>query len=160
MHIIETRDLTYSYPGGIDALRSVSMHIPRHARIAVLGSNGAGGKSTLFSHFCGVLTPTSGQVLVHGEAVTKKNIREVRKTVGMVFQNPDDQIFSPTVEQDVAFGPVNLGLDEETVAHRVDGALRLMDADHLRHRTPPTSSREGKRNGWPSQVCLQWSPPR
>lgn len=135
MHIIETRDLTYSYPGGIDALRSINMHIPRNARIAVLGSNGA-GKSTLFSHFCGILTPASGEVLVHGEPVTKKNIREVRKTVGMVFQNPDDQIFSPTVEQDVAFGPVNLGLDEETVTHRVDEALRLMEAEHLRNRTP------------------------
>lgn len=135
MHIIETRDLTYTYPGGIDALCSVSMQIPRHARIAVLGSNGA-GKSTLFSHFCGILMPTSGQVLVHGEPVTKKNIREVRKTVGMVFQNPDDQIFSPTVEQDVAFGPVNLGLDDATVSHRVDEALRLMEADHLRRRTP------------------------
>ncbi|HDQ08327.1 MAG TPA: ATP-binding cassette domain-containing protein [Methanoculleus sp.] len=135
MHIIETRDLSYTYRGGIPALDHVNLIIPRHARIAVLGSNGA-GKSTLFSLFCGILQPTSGKVLIQGEEVTKKNLRMVRRTVGMVFQNPDDQIFSPTVAEDVAFGPINLGLDAETVAHRVDEALRLLEIEHLADRAP------------------------
>ncbi|HZD43681.1 MAG TPA: ATP-binding cassette domain-containing protein, partial [Methanomicrobiales archaeon] len=100
-----------------------------------LGANGA-GKSTLFKHFNGILKPTSGEVLIHGEPITKKNIQEVRKTVGLVFQHPDDQIFSPTVEQDVAFGPINLGLDEKTVEHRVEAALRMVGLLHIRDRVP------------------------
>ncbi|KUG21071.1 atpase component niko of energizing module of nickel ecf transporter [hydrocarbon metagenome] len=107
----------------------------RNSRIAVIGANGA-GKSTLFKHFNGILRPTSGEMLIRGEPITRENIREVRRFVGIVFQNPDDQIFSPTVEQDVAFGPVNLGLDEKTVAHRVDEALRLLKIEDLRERVP------------------------
>ena len=79
---------------------------------------------------------TSGSVLVHGEPITKENIREVRKFVGLVFQNADDQIFSPTVGQDVAFGPMNLGLDGETVHHRVEEAPRMVGIEHLRDRVP------------------------
>jgi len=135
MHILETRNLCYSYAGGIDALKNVNFIAPRATGIAVLGANGA-GKSTLFRHFNGILSPTSGEVLIHGEVITKKNVKEVRKTVGLVFQNPDDQIFSPTVEQDVAFGPVNLGLDEETVAHRVESTLSLLGIEDLAERAP------------------------
>ncbi len=108
MHLLETRDLTYIYPGNVTGLDHVNFIAGRNARIAVIGANGA-GKSTLFKHFNGILRPTSGTVLVHGEPVTPQNIREVRKYVGLVFQNADDQIFSPTVEQDVAFGPMNSG---------------------------------------------------
>jgi cobalt/nickel transport system ATP-binding protein len=135
MHLIETRDLCYVYPGNVTALDRINFVAPRNARIAVIGSNGA-GKSTLFKHFNGIFRPTSGSVLIHGEPITKENIREVRKFVGLVFQHADDQIFSPTVEQDVAFGPVNLGLDEETVHHRVHEALRIVGIEHLAHRVP------------------------
>jgi cobalt/nickel transport system ATP-binding protein len=135
MHLIETRDLAYVYPGSVKALEGINFIAPRKARIAVIGSNGA-GKSTLFRHFNGILKPTSGTVLIKGEPITKNNIREVRKFVGIVFQNPDDQIFSPTVEQDVAFGPTNLGLDEETVHHRVQEALRIVGIEDLAHRVP------------------------
>jgi cobalt/nickel transport system ATP-binding protein len=135
MHLIETRDLCYTYPGNVTALHHVNFIAPRKARIAVIGSNGA-GKSTLFKHFNGIFKPTSGSVLVQGEPITKENIRNVRKFVGIVFQNPDDQIFSPTVEQDVAFGPTNLGLDEETVQHRVEEALRIVGIEHLANRVP------------------------
>jgi cobalt/nickel transport system ATP-binding protein len=135
MHLIETRDLCYTYPGNVTALHHVNFIAPRKARIAVIGSNGA-GKSTLFKHFNGIFKPTSGSVLVQGEPITKANIRNVRKFVGIVFQNPDDQIFSPTVEQDVAFGPTNLGLDEETVQHRVEEALHIVGIEHLAHRVP------------------------
>ncbi|HQD25374.1 MULTISPECIES: ATP-binding cassette domain-containing protein [Methanoculleus] len=135
MHLIETRDLTHIYHGGVRALESVNFIAERKSRIAVIGPNGA-GKSTLFKHFNGILKPTSGEVLVRGEPITKENLREVRKFVGIVFQNPDDQIFSPTVEQDVAFGPTNLGLDETTVAHRVEEALHLLGIEELRDRVP------------------------
>jgi cobalt/nickel transport system ATP-binding protein len=135
MHLVETRDLTYVYPGDVKGLDRVNFIAPRNARIAVIGANGA-GKSTLFKHFNGIFTPTSGSVLIHGEPITKKNLREVRKFVGLVFQNADDQIFSPTVEQDVAFGPMNLGLDDDTVSHRVDEALQMVGIEHLRERVP------------------------
>jgi cobalt/nickel transport system ATP-binding protein len=135
MHLIETRDLVYVYPGSVKALEGINFIAPRKARIAVIGSNGA-GKSTLFKHFNGIFKPTSGSVLIKGEPITKNNIREVRKFVGIVFQNPDDQIFSPTVEQDVAFGPTNLGLDEETVNHRVQEALKIVGIEDLAHRVP------------------------
>jgi cobalt/nickel transport system ATP-binding protein len=135
MHLLETRDLTYVYPGNVTGLDHVNFIAGRNARIAVIGANGA-GKSTLFKHFNGILQPTSGTVLVHGEPVTPKNIREVRKFVGLVFQNADDQIFSPTVEQDVAFGPMNLGLDAETINHRVEEALAMVGIEHLKERVP------------------------
>ncbi|MGA2912401.1 MAG: ATP-binding cassette domain-containing protein [Methanoregula sp.] len=136
MHLIETRDLTYSYSSvSQKALDKINFIAPRNARIAVLGSNGA-GKSTLFKHFNGIFRPTSGSVLIRGEPITRTNIREVRKFVGIVFQNADDQIFSPTVEQDVAFGPTNLGLDEETIHHRVHEALRIMGIEDICDRVP------------------------
>ncbi|HSQ93956.1 MAG TPA: ATP-binding cassette domain-containing protein [Methanoregula sp.] len=135
MHLIETRDLCYAYPNKVLALEKINFIAPRNARIAVIGSNGA-GKSTLFKHFNGIFRPTSGQVLIRGEPITKQNIKEIRKFVGIVFQNADDQIFSPTVEQDVAFGPTNLGLDADTIHHRVHEALHVVGIEHLAHRVP------------------------
>ena len=135
MHLIETRDLCYAYPHSVKALEGINFIAPRNSRIAVIGSNGA-GKSTLFKHFNGIFRPTSGSVLIRGEPITKQNIREVRKFVGIVFQNADDQIFSPTVEQDVAFGPTNLGLDEETIHHRVHEALKIVGIEDLADRVP------------------------
>jgi len=135
MHLIETRDLCYVYPGNVTALDRINFIAPRKSRIAVIGSNGA-GKSTLFKHFNGIFQATSGSVLIRGEPITKKNNREIRKFVGLVFQNPDDQIFSPTVEQDIAFGPTNLGLDPETIHHRVHEALNVVGIEHLAGRVP------------------------
>ncbi|WML68185.1 MAG: cobalt transport system ATP-binding protein, cbiO [Methanoregula sp. SKADARSKE-2] len=135
MHLIETRDLCYVYPGKVTALDRINFIAPRKARIAVIGSNGA-GKSTLFKHFNGIFRPTSGTILIRGEPITKANSREIRKFLGLVFQNPDDQIFSPTVEQDIAFGPTNLGLDEETIRHRVHEALSVVGIEHLAQRVP------------------------
>lgn len=135
MHLIETRDLCYVYPGNVTALDHVNFIAPRNARIAVIGSNGA-GKSTLFKHLNGIFQPSSGSVLIRGEPITKENRKEIRKFIGLVFQNPDDQIFSPTVEQDIAFGPTNLGLDEETISHRVHEALRVVGIEYLADRVP------------------------
>ncbi len=135
MHLIETRELCYVYPGNVTALNNINFIAPRNARIAVIGSNGA-GKSTLFKHFNGIFKPTSGSILIRGEPITRQNSREIRKFVGIVFQNPDDQIFSPTVEQDIAFGPTNLGLDPDTIHHRVHEALRVVGIEHLAGRVP------------------------
>lgn len=136
MHLIETRDLCYSYSTSkAPVLNNINFIAGRKQRIAVLGPNGA-GKSTLFRHLNGILQPKSGSVLIRGEPITKANIQEVRKFVGLVFQNPDDQIFSPTVEQDIAFGPYNLGLDEETIAHRVDSVVQILGLEDLRSRAP------------------------
>ncbi|MFQ6056996.1 MAG: ATP-binding cassette domain-containing protein [Methanosarcinales archaeon] len=135
MHIIETRNLTYVYHGKTKALDNINFKVERGERVVLLGANGA-GKSTLFKHFNGILKPTSGQVLIKGEPITKKNILEVRKTVGLVFQDPDDQIFSPTVKQDIAFGPMNLGLPKETIEHRVETALKLVGLEGLEDRVP------------------------
>ncbi|MBQ4415155.1 MAG: ATP-binding cassette domain-containing protein, partial [Methanomicrobium sp.] len=107
----------------------------RKQRIALIGANGA-GKSTLFKHFNGILKPTSGEVLVRGEHITKSNLKDIRKFVGIVFQNSDDQVFSPTVEQDIAFGPTNMGLDAATIEHRVSEVSRLLDIEYLRDRPP------------------------
>src|SRR3989337_3102438 len=122
MNIIETRDLTHVYRGKIKALDGGNFQAKPGERIAIIGANGA-GKSTLFKHLNGILKPTSGEVLIKGEPITGKNILEVRKTVGVVFQDPDDQIFAPTVQQDLAFGPMNLGLPEELIEKRVRESL-------------------------------------
>ncbi|MBW6470743.1 MAG: ATP-binding cassette domain-containing protein, partial [Methanosarcinaceae archaeon] len=97
--------------------------------------NGA-GKSTLFKHLNGILKPTSGDILVKGMPITKKNIMDVRQTIGIVFQNSDDQIFAATVEQDVAFGPMNMGLPESEVKTRVKDALKLVEMSGFEDRAP------------------------
>lgn len=135
MNILETRAISYEYRGGIPALQDVSVRIPKGGSIALLGSNGA-GKSTLMKHLNGILMPKSGEVLVHGELVTKQNLRHVRQTIGMVFQDPDDQVFAPTVEEDVAFGPINMGLSHDEVSSRVQDALTCLEIEHLAHRPP------------------------
>lgn len=134
--IIELRNLSYSYGNSkIEALRDINLKISPGEKVAFLGANGA-GKSTLFKHLNGILKPSSGEVFVHEEPISKKNIAKVRQTVGIVFQNPDDQILAPTVEQDVAFGPVNMGLSEKEVSSRVDEALGLVNMRGLEDRSP------------------------
>ena len=125
MNIIETKDITYNYPDGTKALDEVHFKAEEGKIVALLGPNGA-GKSTLFLHFNGILSPTSGKVLLNGEKIKydKKSLMHVRQNVGIVFQNPDDQLFAPTVLEDVAFGPMNLGLSKEEVENRVDDALK------------------------------------
>lgn len=136
MHLIETRDLCYSYSTAKHpALHNINFTADEKQRIALLGPNGA-GKSTLFRHFNGILRPTSGNILINGEEITRTNLQQIRRTIGIVFQNPDDQIFSSTVEQDIAFGPCNLGLPAEEVASRVDEVIHMLDLEDLRDRAP------------------------
>ncbi len=135
MNILETKNLFYKYRGGIQALINVSISVHEGQIVALLGSNGA-GKSTLMRHLNGILMPESGDVRIEGEVLTKKNVKDIRKKVGVVFQNPDDQIFSPTVREDIAFGPVNLGLEMDEIESRVSEAMDLLEITHLASRPP------------------------
>lgn len=107
--VLDVRGLAHAYPDGHQALFGVDLHVHEGERVALLGPNGA-GKTTLVLHLNGILTAGAGSVAVSGLPVVKENLREVRRRVGVVFQDPDDQLFMPTVRQDVAFGPANLGL--------------------------------------------------
>ncbi|AEF96365.1 ATP-binding cassette domain-containing protein [Methanotorris igneus] len=137
MNIIETRDLHFQYPDGTKALNGINFMAKKGEMIALLGPNGA-GKSTLFLHFNGILKPTKGEVLIKGKPIkyNSKDLIEVRKTVGIVFQNPDDQLFAPTVKQDVAFGPLNLGLSEDEVERRVKEALKAVGMEGFGDKPP------------------------
>ena len=143
-HFIRFTDVHYTYPGGHEALRGVSFLITHGEKVALLGSNGA-GKSTLLLHTDGLLMPTSGEVNVGDVPVTKKTLPLIRQSVGMVFQNPDDQLFMPSVEEDVAFGPANMNLPREEIERRVDEALRAVGMEKLRHRSPMQLSGGQKR---------------
>ena len=123
----------YTYPNGYEALRGVSFEITHGEKVALMGANGA-GKSTLVLHTNGLLLPTGGVVNIGDVPVCKKTLPIIRRTVGLVFQNPDDQLFMPTVEEDVAFGPINMGLPEDEIEHRVHLALEAVGASGLRRR--------------------------
>jgi len=134
-HTITVDDLSFAYPDGTRALDGVSFAAGHGETIAVVGANGA-GKSTLLLHLNGLLTPEHGSVDIGGVPVTKATLPDIRRTVGMVFQDPDDQLFMPTVAEDVGFGPLNLGLAPEEVAARVHAALARVAAEHLAERPP------------------------
>ena len=122
--MLEVKNIKYAYNADYQALKGVSLKVERGEMVALLGKNGA-GKSTLFLHLNGIYEPDEGQVFIDGEELKydKKSLLKFRQKVGIVFQNPDDQIFAPTVEEDVAFGPLNLGLPMEEVQDRVEEAL-------------------------------------
>ena len=122
--MLEVKNIKYSYDTNYQALKGVSLKVEKGEMVALLGKNGA-GKSTLFLHLNGIFRPDEGKVIIDGEELKydKKSLLKFRQKVGIVFQNPDDQIFAPTVEEDVAFGPLNLGLPMEEVQDRVEQAL-------------------------------------
>jgi cobalt/nickel transport system ATP-binding protein len=133
--LIEVRDLSHTYPDGTEAVRGVSLRIHGGESMAVVGANGA-GKSTLLLHLNGSLIPQSGTAHIGDVQVAKAALPGIRRAVGMIFQDPDDQLFMPTVAEDVAFGPLNLGLTREEVEQRVTAALHQAGAAHLRDRPP------------------------
>ena len=132
---VEVSSLTYAYPDGQAALRGVSFSLQTGRTVGLIGGNGA-GKSTLLLHLNGVLQGCSGEVQVHGLTVNASHLIEVRRQVGMVFQDADDQLFMSTVGEDVAFGPRNMGLSGAEVQHRVTLALATVGASHLASRAP------------------------
>ncbi len=134
-HIIEFKGACFVYPDGTEALKDISFRITHGESVGIVGPNGA-GKTTLIMLMNGLVLATSGEVMVGEVPVTKKTLSQIRQKVGVVMQNPDDQLFMPTVEEDVSFGPVNMGLPEESVKQRVDEALRKVGCLHLKERPP------------------------
>jgi cobalt/nickel transport system ATP-binding protein len=132
---LAVRDLAFVYPDGRQALFGCTLTVARGERLAILGPNGA-GKTTLVLHLNGVLAAGAGEVVVGGLPVDKDNLREVRRRVGIVFQDPDDQLFMTTVAEDVAFGPANLGLRGEELASRVKAALTAVGMEEFGDRAP------------------------
>lgn len=133
--ILDVRGLAYAYPDGRQALFGVDLHVHAGERVALLGPNGA-GKTTLVLHLNGILTAGAGTVAVSGMPVEKPNLREIRRRVGIVFQDPDDQLFSATVRDDVAFGPANLGLRGAELEARVRDALEKVGMAEFADRAP------------------------
>ncbi|EEG78790.1 cobalt ABC transporter, ATPase subunit [Dethiobacter alkaliphilus AHT 1] len=136
MKAVEIRNLNYSYSDGTKALNNLSLSIPRYRRVALLGANGS-GKTTLLQHLNGLLLPQDGSVTVMGYyPVDKKHVLKIRQLAGMLFDTPEDQLFSTTVAEDVAFGPRNLELDEQTVNSRVRRAMELAGITDLADKPP------------------------
>lgn len=134
-HIVEANGLHYTYPDGTEGIKDISFRITHGEAVAIVGANGA-GKSTLLLHLNGYLIPSRGELRIGDYPLTKKNVKAVRRTVGMVFQDPDDQLFMPTVFDDVAFGPLNLGLPADEVETCVMQALETVGVPHLKNRPP------------------------
>lgn len=144
-HIVEAKNLSYTYPDGTSGIKDISFRITHGESVAVVGANGA-GKSTLLLHLNGYLVPVHGALRVGDYPLTEKTKKAVRRSVGMVFQDPDDQLFMPTVFDDVAFGPLNLGLPQEEVEDRVTRSLETVGMPHLKNRPPYRLSGGEKRS--------------
>jgi cobalt/nickel transport system ATP-binding protein len=144
--IVEARDVRYRYPRSVEAIQGISFHIRQGEKIALVGPNGA-GKSTLLLMFNGMIRPDSGTMLVGNEPIRydKASLRMLRKRVGFVLQNPDQQIIAPTVWQDVAFGPVNLGYSESKVKEAIESSLRYVGLEGFERRPPHQLSGGEKR---------------
>jgi len=134
-HIVEFQDVYFRYPDGTEALEGLSLRITHGEAVGIVGANGS-GKSTLLMHTNGYLLPQSGTVTIGDFQVDKRTRQEIRKKVGLIFQNPDDQLFMPTVFDDVAFGPLNLGLSPEKARERVHEALEIVGGLALKDKPP------------------------
>ncbi|MEM1556097.1 MAG: ABC transporter ATP-binding protein [Candidatus Bathyarchaeia archaeon] len=144
------------YPNGVEALRGVSLSISDGEFVAIMGQNGA-GKTTLVKHFIGLLRPTRGRVLVDGVDTRNASVAELARKVGFVFQNPDHQLFSETVEEEIAFALRNFGFSEKTIKERVDWALNLLDLTRYR-KTSPFMLSGGERKRVALASVLAWDP--
>ena len=134
---LSTENLSFTYPDGTQALKNINIEIEKGEKVAIIGPNGA-GKSTLFSHFNGFTEPTSGCVKIEDKPISfeKDELLKVRQKVGIVFQDPNDQLFAPTVKEDIAFGPMNLGLSYDEVEKRVEDALKMVGMENYEDKTP------------------------
>lgn len=139
MNAIEIENLSYRYPDGTEALKDVSLTLQGRRKLALLGSNGS-GKSTLLAHLNGLIPAQTGLVRIFELPVTNRNLRLVRQKVAILFDNPDNQLFSATVFDDVAFGPFNMGCPDPEIRQRTDEALHRVGLDTLRDRPPQNLS--------------------
>jgi cobalt/nickel transport system ATP-binding protein len=133
--IVSAKDIKFSYPAGVEALHGISFDIKQGERVALLGPNGS-GKSTLILLIAGLLTSKNGEIRVFGQKTTAKDFQKFRSRIGIVFQDPDDQLFTPSVIEDVEYGPKNLKLPEEDIKQRSNHVLDKMGITHLRDRPP------------------------
>jgi cobalt/nickel transport system ATP-binding protein len=133
--IVSVEDVKFSYPAGVNALKGVSLNIKQGERVAILGPNGS-GKSTLILLIAGLLTPIKGQIKVFGQMTSSKDFPKLRSRIGLVFQDPDDQLFTPTVKEDIEYGPKNLGLPKDVIGKRCEHILEDIGISHLKDRPP------------------------
>ncbi|MGM0499201.1 energy-coupling factor ABC transporter ATP-binding protein [Halanaerobium congolense] len=133
--VLEVENLVFNYPDGTNALDGLSLSIEKGKKIAILGANGA-GKSTLFLHLNGILKPKQGNIKFRGKKISykKKELQNLRKNIGIVFQDPDMQLFSSSVFQEISFGPLNLGLSEIQTRERVDEAMQIMEITDIKDK--------------------------
>ncbi len=143
-HFIQFEEIYYGYSPDSEVLRGIDLRLEHGEKVALVGANGA-GKSTLLLHSIGLLTPSRGRVVVGGIALSQRTVAQIRQTIGFVFQNADDQLFMPTVEEDIAFGPANMQLSREEIEERVVSALAAVGALSLRKRSPQQLSGGEKR---------------
>src|SRR5512136_112545 len=154
--MIEVKDVYFSYQSGVQALKGVSLTIRDGEFVAIMGQNGA-GKTTLVKHFNGLLKPTKGTVRIDGVETTKKSIASLSKTVGFVFQNPDHQLFSETVEEEIAFALKNFGFTKENIEKQITWALNLLSLMQYR-KTSPFMLSGGERKRVALASVLAWGP--
>jgi cobalt transport protein ATP-binding subunit len=141
--ILSAQALKFTYEGGVEAIRDINLDIRYGEYIAIVGGNGS-GKTTLAKNLNGLLRPTSGSVVVGGKPTSEQKVAALARMVGYAFQNPDHQLFCSSVEEEVRFGPMNLGYPDEVVRDKVEKAIEAMSLDHLR-KLPPLSLRLGER---------------
>ena len=154
--MIEVKDVSFKYPTGVEALKGVSLTVKDGEFVAVMGQNGA-GKTTLVKQFNGLLKPKRGEVLVDGVSTRDVSVAKLARKVGFVFQNPDHQLFSETVEEEIAFALRNFGFDEATIERRVTWALNLLDLTEYR-KTSPFMLSGGERKRVALASVLAWDP--
>ena len=154
--MIEVENLRFKYPNGVEALKDVSLFIKNGEFVAIMGQNGA-GKTTLVKHFNGLLKPSEGTVRVDGVETTKTSVAALARNVGFVFQNPDHQLFSETVEEEISFALKNFGLDKETIEERITWALNLLGLVQYR-KTSPFLLSGGERKRVALASVLAWNP--
>ncbi len=154
--MIEVKDLHFTYPTGVEALRGINLTVDDGEFLAVMGQNGA-GKTTLVKHFNGLLKPTEGEILVDSVSTRDVSVAQLARTVGFVFQNPDHQLFSETVEEEIAFALRNFGFKEAVIKKQVDWALNLLDVSQYR-KTSPFMLSGGERKRVALASILAWDP--
>jgi energy-coupling factor transporter ATP-binding protein EcfA2 len=154
--MLEVKDLHYSYSTGLEALKGINLTVEDGEFLAVMGPNGA-GKTTLVKHFNGLLKPTTGEVLVNGVSTRDVSVAKLARDVGFVFQNPDHQLFSETVEDEIAFALHNFGFEDAVIEKQVDWALNLLDVVQYR-KTSPFMLSGGERKRVALASILAWDP--
>jgi len=154
--MIEVENVHFTYPNRVEALKGVSLTIRNGEFVAIMGQNGA-GKTTLVKHFNGLLKPTKGKVLIDGVETTKVSVATLARNVGFVFQNPDHQLFSETVEDEIAFALRNFGFKESILKRRVTWALNLLGLAHYR-KTSPFMLSGGEKKRVALASVLAWNP--